>query len=649
MKFDARVSKFPLTALSQFDSEHVKINNKFMSIDGKPVLPVMGELHYSRVPEDRWDEELKKMKAGGIDIVSSYVFWIHHEEERGVFDFSGNRNVRRFVELCYENGLEFCLRIGPWVHGECRNGGFPDWLLELCGKDVRCCNEPFFSCVAELIKKVGKQLSGMRFFAIQVENEYYRYNFPYYESLVRLCRENGMDAPIFTATGWGNAIIPPSLLPMSGGYPAEPWAAGAEPELPSKNFFFGDNRSGGAIGSDLDGVSFTETISYVGKTPFFMCELGAGNQVAYRRRPFLNAKDIEALPLCKLGSGCNLLGYFMYHGGMNPIGKTTMQESLATNYPNDYPVISYDFQAPLGDNGQIRESYYRLKQVHDFVHAFGTQLAPMDAYYPDIMPRDRYDTDTVRAALRSDTECGFLFVCNHVRFSTRPAYKNTVFDIAFADRTLSICLDIPSDCSFVLPVGLRFGTLRTDYVTAMPTGISENSVTFTRIEGLDPIAALPDGRVIPLQTGENVIDGVTFILAEPYVYTPTPLKPVAVTETENTVPADLLLSHLNLPDLTTEYRVCWEKGTTYLVIYAAGNLAGFFINGKLVNDAYLFNQVGALSAFVVDVRPYDVTEGVLKIQPYTDANEGTICFDAPMPKGKISPQVFTASENVLHI
>ena len=60
MKFDARVSKFPLTALSQFDSEHVKINNKFMSIDGKPVLPVMGELHYSRVPEDRWDEELKK-------------------------------------------------------------------------------------------------------------------------------------------------------------------------------------------------------------------------------------------------------------------------------------------------------------------------------------------------------------------------------------------------------------------------------------------------------------------------------------------------------------------------------------------------------------------------------------------------------------
>ena len=30
----------------------------------------------------------------------------------------------------------------------------------------------------------------------------------------------------------------------------------------------------------------------------------------------------------KLGSGCNLLGYYMYHGGTNPEGKrTTLQES----------------------------------------------------------------------------------------------------------------------------------------------------------------------------------------------------------------------------------------------------------------------------------------------------------------------------------
>ena len=31
------------------------------------------------------------MKAGGIDIVSTYVFWIHHEEIEGQFDWTERR------------------------------------------------------------------------------------------------------------------------------------------------------------------------------------------------------------------------------------------------------------------------------------------------------------------------------------------------------------------------------------------------------------------------------------------------------------------------------------------------------------------------------------------------------------------------------
>ena len=95
--------------LTNFGDERIAVNNKYVTVDGKPIIPVMGELHYSSVPAERWDEELKKMKDGGIDVVASYVFWIHHEEEQGTFDFSGNKNIRRFVELCHENGLEFCL------------------------------------------------------------------------------------------------------------------------------------------------------------------------------------------------------------------------------------------------------------------------------------------------------------------------------------------------------------------------------------------------------------------------------------------------------------------------------------------------------------------------------------------------------------
>ena len=64
-----------------------------------------------------------KIVAGGINIVSSYVFWIHHEETQGDFDWSGNRDLRKFVELCARLVLHVLLRPGPFVHGECRNGG----------------------------------------------------------------------------------------------------------------------------------------------------------------------------------------------------------------------------------------------------------------------------------------------------------------------------------------------------------------------------------------------------------------------------------------------------------------------------------------------------------------------------------------------
>jgi hypothetical protein len=40
----------------------------------------MGEFHYSRYPESEWESEILKMKAGGVQIVSTYVIWIHHEE-----------------------------------------------------------------------------------------------------------------------------------------------------------------------------------------------------------------------------------------------------------------------------------------------------------------------------------------------------------------------------------------------------------------------------------------------------------------------------------------------------------------------------------------------------------------------------------------
>ena len=55
-------------------------NSRYLTRDGKPWFPVMGEIHYSRVKREDWKSELYKMKAGNVSVISTYVIWIHHEE-----------------------------------------------------------------------------------------------------------------------------------------------------------------------------------------------------------------------------------------------------------------------------------------------------------------------------------------------------------------------------------------------------------------------------------------------------------------------------------------------------------------------------------------------------------------------------------------
>jgi len=112
------------------DGQTVGVNSRHLLLNGRPWLPVMGEFHYSRCPDKNWEEEILKMKAGGVQVVATYVFWIHHEEVEGQFDWTGRRDLRRFVTLCARHGMYVQLRIGPWDHGEVRSGGFPDWLLK---------------------------------------------------------------------------------------------------------------------------------------------------------------------------------------------------------------------------------------------------------------------------------------------------------------------------------------------------------------------------------------------------------------------------------------------------------------------------------------------------------------------------------------
>ena len=111
------------------DGGSIEVNSYYMSIDGRPVIPVLGEFHFSRYPAEQWEDEILKIKAGGVTVIPTYIFWSIHEEREGEFDWSGDRDLRRFVELCAKHDMPVIVRIGPFCHGEIRNGGIPDWIF----------------------------------------------------------------------------------------------------------------------------------------------------------------------------------------------------------------------------------------------------------------------------------------------------------------------------------------------------------------------------------------------------------------------------------------------------------------------------------------------------------------------------------------
>lgn len=104
-------------------------------IDGRRVCPVMGEVHYSRIPADEWSGEVRKMKDGGVTIIACYVFWNHIEETEGLFDWSGQRNLRQFLEVCKAENMPVVLRVGPFCMVRCVVEVYPTGCS---ARDVRC-------------------------------------------------------------------------------------------------------------------------------------------------------------------------------------------------------------------------------------------------------------------------------------------------------------------------------------------------------------------------------------------------------------------------------------------------------------------------------------------------------------------------------
>ncbi len=622
---------------------------QYLTKNGKPYIFRMGEFHFSRFPEDSWEKELIKMRNGGIDIVASYIFWIHHEETEGEFCFDRNRNIKKFLKICRKLGLPFVIRIGPWAHGEARNGGFPDWLMQKCNNAVRTDAQPYLSYVRRFFEQVYEQVKDELdvVVGIQLENEL-RGQKNYAIKLKEMLCDIGFFAPYFTFTGWGGTDSPEScptdeVLLLYGGYPEAPWIDNVDKFYGSCNYLFSKERDDNNIGADLFEKNKCDIVlsknANLFDTPFLTCELGGGNQVTYHRRPTITPEDIYSIAVCKLGSGVNGLGYYVYHGGENPVGKTTMQESHDTGYPTDVPIISYDFQAPLGQAGQIRKSYFLLRSLHKFIDSHGQSLATMPAVFPDIVPSDALDTSTLRCSVRCNGASGYLFVSNHYHGGKMKHISENV-KIELCDGSkVEIPISISPNAAGIIPFNYKIGSAVVDWIAALPQGEDGDTVCFEKIRGIDPEICI-NGKILPLND-EMTVGGKKIVLIESVFPEKTLGEKIGFADITQSHDRSFFGHIVNYDGTTPEFAQVNEYGftlpenTKYLKIEACGNIGALYFENKLISDFYLYGD-----KWIIDVsRLPSKARLVLKILPLTEADKAKIYMEYDMPTGVFAPDV----------
>src|SRR3982750_4180141 len=178
-------------------------------LDGKPFQIISGDMHYARVPRQYWRDRMRKMKAMGLNTLTTYVFWNLHEPRPGQFDFTGNLDIAACVRTAQEEGLWVIVRPGPYICSEWEFGGFPAWLLTTPDMKVRSSDPRFLKAAAEYMKEVGRQLAPLQIthggpiIMTQVENEYGSFgnDKTYLEAVRRMILDAGFDVTLFTSDG----------------------------------------------------------------------------------------------------------------------------------------------------------------------------------------------------------------------------------------------------------------------------------------------------------------------------------------------------------------------------------------------------------------------------------------------------------------
>ena len=606
-----------MSLMAGAQNREVKWDRHSLMIDGRRVCPVMGEVHYSRIPADEWPAEVRKMKEGGVTIIATYIFWNHVEEQEGVFRWDGQRNLRRFIEVCQQEQLPVVLRLGPFCHGEVRNGGIPDWVFTK-GCKTRDENPVFLGLVERLYRQIFTQVQGLQWkdggpvMAAQFDNEY-RGRGEYLMALKQIATRIGFDLPFYTRTGWPELATPVpfgEMLPLYGDYADGFWERSIEETAGNyyKAFNFKAFRSSTAIATEQLGEQKERLNKGDEQYPYFTCELGGGMMAAYHRRPYIYPEDAYSMAIVKLGSGSNLLGYYMYHGGTNPEGLTYLNETqrtIATNY-NDLPVKTYDFQAPLNEFGQKNPQYYMLRKLHLFMQDWGDVLAPMEASFPCKQDIEKGDDSFLRWAVRSKDGSGFIFVNNYERLQNLSAKKGVRLE-ACGVRLPQLTIPAGAICIFPVNIeGIKFataqliakrdGNIYLEQIKGIPTTLAIGNKVLKNLKAKGP--EMPVYKNYYLLTSEQA--GRLFLEEDthPDIAIKAPiinkvkeagaLRPITMGVNKAAEePLDEDFEHaavytIDLPEAPVEGRL--------LNIDYRGDVARLYANGQLIDDNFYYGR-----------------------------------------------------------
>ncbi len=418
----------------------VRYDDRSFFLDDRRIWLTSGAVHYFRTPHQLWADRLLKAKRAGLNCIDTYVAWNFHEMVEGKWDFSGDRDIVRFVTLARELGLYVILRPGPYICSEWDFGGFPAWLAVKPGVALRTNNAVYMHYFDKYLRQVLSRLRdlqvthGGNIVLIQNENEYCFTTMPdrlaYCQFITQLFRRGGFEIPIITCNYLTEPKVPDAIECVNG------W----------------DNLV----------PSLKRLRAFEPNAPMLVTEFWNGWfdrwGGSHRTR---DSRDTARKLLEILGCGSQF-NYYMWHGGTN----FGFWGSKLDDSESAYQTTSYDSDAPLAEGGGLTEKYYLTKLVNQFSTSFGPYLAQCRMEGLPATSSDQVQVLNIASA----SGLRFAVVTNNGRSDVRTCKVNLANGLTDLEVSLELC------GATIIPMNLRLETGTIDYANVMPLGLFERSI-----------------------------------------------------------------------------------------------------------------------------------------------------------------------------